>query len=106
MTGLLTGRDFLEYATWFAADTALSVGALGAVQDTPQRPNLVFILVEDLGGADVGCYGSDPHETPHIDGLARQGIRFTNAYAAAPVCSPTRASIMTGKVAGTAVGCA
>ena len=97
MTGPLTRRDFLAYATWLAADTALSVGALGAVQQTPQRPNVVFILVDDLGWADVGCYGSDLHETPHIDRLARQGMRFTDAYAAAPVCSPTRASIMTGK---------
>jgi arylsulfatase A-like enzyme len=57
----------------------------------------VFILVDDLGWSDVGCYGSDLHETPNIDRLARQGMRFTDAYAAAPVCSPTRASIMTGK---------
>jgi arylsulfatase A-like enzyme len=62
-----------------------------------ERPNIVFILADDLGWADVGCYGADLHETPHIDGLAREGMRFTNAYAAAPICSPTRASIMTGE---------
>ena len=61
------------------------------------RPNVVFLLVDDLGWADVGCYGSKYHETPNIDGLAAAGTRFTDAYAASPVCSPTRASILTGK---------
>jgi arylsulfatase A-like enzyme len=60
-------------------------------------PNVIFILVDDLGWADLGCYGSTFHETPHIDRLAERSIRFTSAYAACPVCSPTRASIMTGK---------
>lgn len=67
----------------------------------PARPspamNVVLIVVDDLGWADLACYGADLHHTPHIDRLARQGVRFTAAYAAAPVCSPTRASIMTGK---------
>jgi len=62
----------------------------------PQRPNLVFILADDLGWADTGCYGSRFHRTPHIDALARRGMKFTNAYAANPLCSPTRASILTG----------
>jgi len=61
------------------------------------RPNIVFILADDLGWSDLGCYGADLHETPNIDRLAKQCVRFTNAYSAAPVCSPTRASIMTGK---------
>jgi arylsulfatase A-like enzyme len=61
------------------------------------RPNIIFILVDDLGWADLGCYGSTFHESPNIDKLAAQSLRFTNAYAACPVCSPTRASIMTGK---------
>lgn len=60
-------------------------------------PNIVFILVDDYGYSDAGCYGSKFYETPNIDRLARQGIRFTNAYAACPVSSPTRASILTGK---------
>ena len=62
-----------------------------------RRPNVVFILIDDMGWADVGCFGSTFFETPRIDGLAAEGMRFTNAYAACPVCSPTRASIMTGK---------
>ncbi len=59
-------------------------------------PNVVVFLVDDLGWRDVACYGSELYETPHIDQLARDGVRFTNAYAACHVCSPTRASIMTG----------
>lgn len=61
------------------------------------KPNIVFILIDDLGCRDLGCYGSSFYETPRLDRLAREGLLFTNAYASCPVCSPTRASIMTGK---------
>ena len=61
------------------------------------RLNFVFILLDDYGWADSSCYGSRFYETPNIDRLASQGMRFTDAYAACPVCSPTRASILTGK---------
>ncbi len=61
-----------------------------------QPPNIVFFLVDDLGQRDIAAYGSTFYETPHVDRLAREGARFTDAYAAAPVCSPSRASIMTG----------
>lgn len=61
------------------------------------NPNILFILVDDLGGADLGCYGHPLHETPHIDRLAAEGMRFTQAYASAPICSASRACIMTGK---------
>ncbi len=60
-------------------------------------PNIVVVLIDDYGWADTGCYGSTYHRTPHIDRLAARGMRFTDAYAAAPVCSPTRAALMTGK---------
>lgn len=60
-------------------------------------PNIIFILADDLGWRDTGCYGSTFYETPHIDGLAARGVRFTQAYAANPLCSPTRASILTGQ---------
>lgn len=62
-----------------------------------KKPNFIFLLVDDLGWTDLGCYGSKFYETPNIDKLASDGMRFTSAYAACPVCSPTRASIMTGK---------
>ena len=61
------------------------------------KPSFIFILVDDMGWSDAVCYGSSFYETPNIDRLAASGIRFTDAYAACPVCSPTRASIMTGK---------
>lgn len=59
--------------------------------------NILFFLVDDLGWADVGCFGSQYHETPHIDALSASGMKFSYGYAACPVCSPTRASIMTGR---------
>ncbi len=62
-----------------------------------KRPNIVFILVDDLGWGEPGCYGNTFNRTPNIDRLASEGIRFTNAYSAAPVCSPTRTSIMVGQ---------
>ncbi len=61
------------------------------------KPNIIFFLIDDMGWKDLTCYGSDFYETPNIDRLAAGGMRFTDAYAACPVCSPTRASIMTGK---------
>ena len=61
------------------------------------QPNVVLIVADDLGWSDLACYGSDLHETPNLDAFADQGVRFSNAYAASPVCSPTRASILTGK---------
>ncbi len=61
------------------------------------RPNFLFFLVDDLGWADIGCNGSTFYQTPHIDSLAASGTRFTNGYAAASICSPTRASILTGR---------
>jgi arylsulfatase A-like enzyme len=64
--------------------------------DPPRKPNVVIILVDDLGWADLGCYGSKFHRTPNVDKLAAAGLRFTDAYAC-PVCSPTRAELMTGK---------
>jgi arylsulfatase A len=67
-------------------------------QDAGQpKLNFVFILIDDMGWKDVGCYGSTFYKTPNIDRLAAQGMRFTDGYATCPVCSPTRASIMTGK---------
>ena len=61
------------------------------------KPNFIFFLIDDLGRNDLGCYGSKFYRTPNLDRMASQGMKFTDAYAACPVCSPTRASIMTGK---------
>jgi len=83
----------------FTRRTVLLIGILlfGPVCGYANKPNVVVILIDDLGWADLGCYGSSFHRTPNLDRLARDGIRFTDAYAAAPVCSPTRAAILTGK---------
>lgn len=64
-------------------------------QDRP--PNIIFILIDDMGWTDLGCYGSKYYETPHLDQLAKDGMRFTQAYSACTVCSPTRAAVLTGK---------
>lgn len=61
-----------------------------------EKPNIIFILADDLGYTDLGCYGNLFHETPHIDSLAKRGMKFTQAYSASPVCSPSRAAILTG----------
>ena len=77
--------------------STLLVVSLAATVVAQERPNFVLILVDDMGWTDLGVYGSDLHETPRIDTFAAGSMRFTNAYAASPVCSPTRASILTGK---------
>jgi arylsulfatase A-like enzyme len=83
--------------------TGMLLGLLGAsaepaaAADAPERPNIVFILVDDMSWADPVCYGNQYYETPNIDRLAARGMRFTDGYAACPVCSPTRASILSGK---------
>jgi arylsulfatase A len=64
---------------------------------TKRKPNVVLIVIDDLGWADLGCYGSKYYRTPNIDRLAAEGLRFTQAYAACPVCSPTRTALLTGK---------
>src|SRR5215210_7253674 len=75
-----------------------SSGLLAAARaEELRRPDIVVILADDLGWAEPGCYGNGFHETPNLDRLARRGMRFTQAYAAAPVCSPTRAALLTGR---------
>jgi arylsulfatase A-like enzyme len=75
---------------------ALCAGCLFVPPADGKQPNIVFFLADDLGQRDLGCYGSTFYETPNLDRLAREGALFTSAYAACPVCSPTRASILTG----------
>jgi arylsulfatase A-like enzyme len=65
-------------------------------QSTTTRPNIVLFFVDDLGVYDLGCYGRAEHHTPRLDQLAQEGIRFTCAYTAQPICSPSRAALMTG----------
>ena len=93
-------RDFLKALGCTAA--SISIGGCAPRLVSPggepeNKPNFVLILIDDLGWRDLGCCGGDFYETPNIDRLAEQGVRFTRAYSACPVCSPTRASLMTGK---------
>ena len=89
-------REFFRSVGWGAVSLAFVGWARG--MSAEEKPlNFVFILVDDLGWKDLGCYGSTFYETRNVDRLAAQGMRFTDAYAACPVCSPTRASIMAGK---------
>ena len=81
-----------------------SVGALATVNTAAHRsvsrnsrPNILFILADDLGWGDLSCYGRPDYQTPNLDQLAAQGVRFTNAYSAAPVCTPTRVAFLTGR---------
>ena len=66
----------------------------------PERPNIIYILADDLGYADLGCYGQEKIETPNIDALAQQGMRFTQHYSGSPVCAPSRCVLLTGKHTG------
>lgn len=80
-----------------AALALLAFAASSARAESPaRRPNVVLVLADDLGWRDSGVYGSRYHSTPNLDQLAREGVRFTNAYAANPLCSPTRAALLTG----------
>ncbi|MHC4867139.1 MAG: sulfatase [Planctomycetota bacterium] len=81
----------------YAVAGCTSFAAASANKAATKKPNIIFILIDDMGWKDLGCYGASFFETPNIDRLAAQGMRFTDAYAACAVCTPTRASIMTGK---------
>lgn len=78
------------------AFVALVTPTIGTSATPP--PNVIVILADDLGYGDLGCYGSKTIATPHLDRMAREGIRFTDAYAAAPFCSPARAGLLTGRL--------
>ena len=81
----------------FAATLFPQQSCAGEPQSPPTKPNIVFILCDDLGWRDLGCTGSNFYETPNIDRLAARGMKFMDAYASSPVCSPSRSSILTGQ---------
>ncbi|MCP4727979.1 MAG: sulfatase [bacterium] len=89
-------RDFLKYMGYGVAASGMS-GFINCSTTKDQKPNFILINVDDLGWTDLSCFGSEYYETPNIDRLAEQGMKFTNAYASCAVCSPTRASLMTGR---------
>lgn len=88
----------MKFVTLSLLATALTVGGNAAEQArSSKQPNILFILADDFGWRDLACTGSRYYESPNIDGIARNGVRFTQGYAACQVSSPSRASIMTGK---------
>src|ERR671930_626452 len=69
-----------------------------AVMAAPKLPNIIIILADDLGYGDLGCYGHPTIQTPNLDRMAREGMRFTDFYSAAEVCTPSRAALLTGRL--------
>ena len=94
MPSRISRRQFLNTA---GATGALVASSRIGVSSQAPRPNVLFILADDLGYGDLSCYGRPEYRTPVLDGLARDGLRFTSAYAAAPVCTPTRCAFATGR---------
>lgn len=91
-------KKVVSLSFWIClAGTMFIPQADGSTINQNKKLNVVFILADDLGWSDLDCYGSRFYETPRIDQLAKEGVRFTNAYAACHVCSPTRASILSGQ---------
>jgi arylsulfatase A-like enzyme len=93
MPNNITRRTFVS--------AALATGALASASKIsyaqPRRPNILFILADDLGYGDLSCFGRPDYQTPNLDRLAAQGVRFINAYSASPVCTPTRCAFITGR---------
>src|SRR5882672_9371015 len=94
MAPRITRREFIGTAA--AATAAVGAGGFGA-DAAAKRPNVLFILADDLGYGDLSCYGRPDYRTPVLDAFAKQGIKFLSAYAAAPVCTPTRCAYVTGR---------
>jgi arylsulfatase A-like enzyme len=94
-----TRRSFLK-ALGLGAASVATPGWLAAFEAAESKPNIIFILADDLGYADLGCYGQKEIKTPNIDHLAAEGMRFTNCYAGSTVCAPSRSVLMTGQHTG------
>ena len=94
-TGAARRRPWIGGGVVLLLAAALLLGPAERSPGADRPPNVILVLADDLGWSDLGCYGADLHETPRLDRLAGQGVRFTTAYAAS-VCSPTRAGLLTG----------
>jgi arylsulfatase A len=90
-------NDFMKHALLGLFIAYLSAMPIHSLAQDSTPPNIILMLIDDMGWMDLGCYGSKYYETPHIDRLAQDGMRFTQAYSACTVCSPTRAAVLTGK---------
>ena len=92
-SAIISRREFVSGAI----AGAVLAGAPWISPSDTRRPNVLFILADDLGFGDLSCFGRPDYDTPNLDRLAQQGIRFTNAYSASPVCTPTRCAFITGR---------
>src|SRR3990172_8001437 len=92
--------SFPRRAVLAALPAILMLGAGAALAEGPRRPNIIYILADDLGYADLGCYGQEKIKTPNLDRLGAAVMRFTQHYAGQAVCAPSRCSLMTGKHQG------
>ena len=93
-------RTIVTLATVWIISVVIGGAALARESQEAERgrrPNIVLLFADDLGYGDVSCYGSKTIPTPHIDALARSGVRFTDAYVTAGTCSPSRAALLTGR---------
>src|SRR5215210_6486144 len=90
----LSRREFVASAV---AASALAGGTEDSSAAPPVRPNVLYIMADDMGWGDLSCYGRPDYRTPNLDRLASQGVRFTQGYSAAPVCTPTRCAFVTGR---------
>lgn len=97
MAEIITRRRFLSQTAGLAALTTVWAGCRSGSSPSARRPNIVLIMADDLGYGDLGCYGCTDIRTPVVDSLATQGVRFTNFYANAPSCTPTRTALLTGR---------
>jgi arylsulfatase A-like enzyme len=94
---IITRRQFLSQTAGLAASTTLSAGCHLGRQRITRGPNIILIMADDLGYGDLGCYGCNEIQTPVIDHLAEEGVKFTTFYANAPECTPTRTALLTGR---------
>lgn len=102
MTALIRQLLRWQVIAWLlclAAVSSISYSSLHAVEAAQRQPNIVFIYVDDMGYGDLGCYGAKGIRTPHLDRMAKEGLRLTNFYSVAPVCTPSRAALLTGRYA-------
>ena len=92
-------RDFMKTMGLGAAALAVTHFEFCGKQTGP-RPNIIFILADDLGYSELGCYGQGKINTPHVDRMAAEGMKFTQHYSGSPVCAPSRCVLLTGKHTG------
>ena len=99
MSQYQTRRNFLKTTAYGSAALGLS-SFISCSNKTAQKPNIIYILVDDLGYGDLGCYGQKNIKTPLLDKMAEEGMKFTQFYAGSPVCAPSRCVLMTGMHTG------